>query len=705
MKKSNKIIALALSASFILVAPQVSNAATESLEVIGIDNNEKPFDFKNVPNNKVELVINDFDTDENIEKILIDKDTNSKKIEREIPDSNEYYIEFVNKEGYSSEKFATETSSQGNHKVIELFNPSLDVEGLEEGSELNAKVIWEKNNIENELVLKNGEDQELTYNDDRRNSNDLPSRNSTPKIEINGSELKSGKVLVNDSKTGELVFNLDENGNPNYALITDKNGKLKFVDNYELDANNGTSINFSNANETGAEERTPEDLNDLYNEKDDNTVRIIEHVVPYETVERENPDLPKGERKRVQKGENGKSEIYIYPDDSDDNAHREIRIVKEPVDEIFEVGTEETITTEVEIDKREIPFTVTEIKRNDLPEGYREVVRPGFNGYHIVRVTRTFVNGVEDKSKRTSEIVVTRPAEEEIVLVGTKKEESTPLEPSEDATTVDYKFEYTEFEEERIANPELAVGEERIIQVGSAGYTLYKVVLDGNGKEISREKVAERMAQNHIVEYGTKEVKDEKTKFPLVPLIPADKIEDEKCKFPLVDLFPSTPTPQLPGIKPVPTPTPIPTEDIVVNPTPIPESIPQPEIDFDKLIKDITDGTEEIKEVLAENEANQVDNTPNLENENINDKTKKPVDKNTNEKSKEAVDEGTKVIEKTKVRNENVIVKVPEVKEKTAKSQKATKSSNPKTGISGLAEVVTTLSAATAGIFASKKRK
>lgn len=95
----------------------------------------------------------------------------------------------------------------------------------------------------------------------------------------------------------------------------------------------------------------------------------------------------------------------------------------------YEAKSEDEITTETEIEKREIPFTVTEIKRNDLPEGYKEVVRAGFNGYHIVRVTRTYVNGVEDKSKRTSEIVVTRPAEEEIVLVGTKKDEGTPLAP------------------------------------------------------------------------------------------------------------------------------------------------------------------------------------------------------------------------------------------------------------------------------------
>ena len=383
----------------------------------------------------------------------------------------------------------------------------------------------------------------------------------------------------------------------------------------------------------------------------------------------------------------------------------------------YEAKPEDKITTETEIEKREIPFTVTEIKRNDLPEGYREVVRAGFNGYHIVRVTRTYVNGDEDKSKRTSEIVVTRQPEEEIVLVGTKKDEGTPLTPlelSEDATSVDYKFEYTEFEEERIANPELKVGEERIIQVGSAGYTLYKVVLDGNGKEISREKVAERMAQNHIVEYGTKKVEDDKCEFPLIPLTPAKEIEEDKCETPLIPLTPAkeieedkSETPLIPltpaeeieekcenSLIPL-----IPTEEIVeveipaVDEKPIlvpkVESITEKNKEVDKLIGEINKGITEISNVLIENENKQEEVKDNKK------ESKKDIKDQDSIKEK-PLEEGVKAIKVPKVNK-----KAKEVK--TIKS--ASKASNPKTGIAGLTHITAILSASIVGLTASKKRK
>lgn len=365
----------------------------------------------------------------------------------------------------------------------------------------------------------------------------------------------------------------------------------------------------------------------------------------------------------------------------------------------YEAKPEDKITTETEIEKREIPFTVTEIKRDDLPEGYREVVRAGFNGYRIVRVTRTYVNGVEDESKRTSEIVVTRPAEEEIVLVGTKKDEGTPLtplEPSEDATSVDYKFEYTDFKEERIANPELKVGEERIIQVGSAGYTLYKLVLDGNGKEISREKVAERMAQNHIVEYGTKEVEDDKCESPLIPLTPAEEIEEDKCETPLIPLTPAEEIkekcensliPLIPGkeIEEVEIPR------VNEKPVLVPEveSITEKNKEVDKLIEEINKTREEITDILIDNENKQGEVKDNKK------ENKKDI-KNQDSIKEKPLEEGVKAIKVPKV-NKNA----KEVK--TIKS--ATKASNPKTGIAGLTHITAILSASIIGLTASKKRK
>lgn len=421
--------------------------------------------------------------------------------------------------------------------------------------------------------------------------------------------------------------------------------------------------------------------------------------------------LPNNRRNRMQRNNEGK----IYVDGkplgigsivkSGDTEYEVINFSSDAVNgttiqfKEYEAKPEDKITTETEIEKREIPFIVTEIKRDDLPEGYREVVRAGFNGYHIVRVTRIYVNGVEDESKRTSEIVVTRPAEEEIVLVGTKKDEGTsltPLEPSEDATSVDYKFEYTDFKEERIANPELKVGEERIIQVGSAGYTLYKLVLDGNGKEISREKVAERMAQNHIVEYGTKEVEDDKCEFPLIPLTPAKEIEEDKSEAPLIPLTPAEEIeekcensliPLIPGKEIEKFEIPAADEKPILEPKV--ESITEKNKEVDKLIGEINKGITEISNVLLENENKQEE-----------------VKDNKKESEKDIKDQDSL---KEKLLEEGVdAIKVPKVNKndkevKTIKS--ATKATNPKTGIAGLTHIAAILSASIVGLTASKKRK
>ncbi|WP_073997272.1 G5 domain-containing protein [Anaerococcus urinomassiliensis] len=421
--------------------------------------------------------------------------------------------------------------------------------------------------------------------------------------------------------------------------------------------------------------------------------------------------LPNNRRNRMQRNNEGK----IYVDGkplgigsivkSGDTEYEVINFSSDAVNgttiqfKEYEAKPEDKITTETEIEKREIPFIVTEIKRDDLPEGYREVVRAGFNGYHIVRVTRIYVNGVEDESKRTSEIVVTRPAEEEIVLVGTKKDEGTPLtplEPSEDATSVDYKFEYTDFKEERIANPELKVGEERIIQVGSAGYTLYKVVLDGNGEEISREKVAERMAQNHIVEYGTKKVEDDKCAFPLIPLTPAKEIEEDKSETPLIPLTPAEEIeekcensliPLIPGKEIEKFEIPAADEKPILEPKV--ESITEKNKEVDKLIGEINKGITEISNVLLENENKQEEVKDNKK------ESEKDIRDQDSLKEK-PLEEGVEAIKVPKVNKNDKEVK-------TIKS--ATKATNPKTGIAGLTHIAAILSASIVGLTASKKRK
>ena len=550
-------------------------------------------------------------------------------------------------------------------------------------------------------------------------------------LDFDNRAIKDGTVVeITDGNTTR-VFDLKEADARTVKEFANKLNEDNIIISIKEPSDDGKTYHTKTYTKSDAKETSEDDttenrkltLTQLYNrdlkviDQDGNTISLDTNAMVYwDANTAESIKLEDGELKYTSSddlGSNNEGKIYVDGKPlglgsivkSGDTEYEVINFSSDAVNgttiqfKEYEAKPEDVITTETEIEKREIPFTVTEIKRNDLPEGYREVVRPGFNGYHIVRVTRTFVNGVEDKSKRTSEIVVTRPAEEEIVLVGTKKDEGTPLtplEPSEDATSVDYKFEYTEFEEERIANSELKVGEERIIQVGSAGYTLYKVVLDGNGKEISREKVAERMAQNHIVEYGTKKVEDDKCEFPLIPLTPAKEIEEDKSETPLIPLTPAEEIEEKCENSLIPL---IPTEEIVeveipaVDEKPIlvpkVESITEKNKEVDKLIGEINKGITEISNVLIENE--------NKQEEVIDNKKESKKDIKDQDSIKEKpLEEGVKAIKVPKVNKNDKEVK-------TIKS--ATKASNPKTGIAGLTHIAAILSASIVGLTASKKRK
>ena len=607
----------------------------------------------------------------------------------------------------SEGSFEAETSNEDETIVNEEIESPVDAMADENFAEIRENSEIDSTNGDEDAII-----DKVVIELEKLGINPYPWKDGK-NLEFDNRAIKDGTVVeITDGNTTR-VFDLK---NADARTVKEFKDKLK-VDNIIINikepSDDGKTYHTKTYTKSEAIE-TPEDdttenrkltLTQLYNrdlkviDQDGNSISLDSNAMVYwdaNTAER--IDLKDGELEYTASGDLGSNnEGKIYVDGkplglgsivkSGDTEYEVINFSSDAVNgttiqfKEYKAKSEDKITTETEIEKREIPFTVTEIKSNDLPEGYREIVRAGFNGYHIVRVTRTYVNGVEDKSKRTSEIVVTRPAEEEIVLVGTKKDEGTPLtplEPSEDATSVDYKFEYTDFTEERIANPELKVGEKRIIQVGSAGYTLYKIVLDGNGKEISREKVAERMAQNHIVEYGTKEVEDDKCEFPLIPLTPAEEIK-ESCENSLIPLIP---TEEIEEVE-------IPTVDEKPVIVPEVESITEKNKEVDELIGEINEGIKEISNVLLENENNQKEVKDNKK------ENKKDIKDQDSIKEKH-LEEGVKAIKVPKV-NKNA----KEVK--TIKS--ATKASNPKTGIAGLTHITAILSASIIGLTASKKRK
>lgn len=93
-------------------------------------------------------------------------------------------------------------------------------------------------------------------------------------------------------------------------------------------------------------------------------------------------------------------------------------------------------------------------------------------------------------------------------MVGVKVSDSgVDLNVASDLTYYDYVTENVSFSTQRVANPEMPEGEEKIIQEGADGVrsSVYEVVWS-NGAELSRQFVEElsTTAVDRIVEYGTK---------------------------------------------------------------------------------------------------------------------------------------------------------------------------------------------------------
>ena len=115
--------------------------------------------------------------------------------------------------------------------------------------------------------------------------------------------------------------------------------------------------------------------------------------IPYEVEIRVNPELKKGERNVIQKGEVGEEKYTIKIENSMVVETSDPERTKEPKPEIIEVGTED-YTGEFEyVDKEVIPFD-TEVKINpNLEPNQIKEITPGENGSKERKITQKYTNG------------------------------------------------------------------------------------------------------------------------------------------------------------------------------------------------------------------------------------------------------------------------------------------------------------------------
>nr|WP_260473507.1 G5 domain-containing protein [Streptococcus cristatus] len=278
---------------------------------------------------------------------------------------------------------------------------------------------------------------------------------------------------------------------------------------------------------------------------------VVTEALPFNTVERKNPQLPKGIRKVVQEGKAGEKttlvEVTIENGQETGRVTRDSFVSKDPVDQIVEVGKPvEQVTPDqgiknlvveqprLDIVTEVLPFNTVERENPQLPKGTRKVVQEGKDGEKTTLVEVAIENG-QETGRITRDSFVSKAPVDQIVEVGKPVEQVTPdqglknlvvEQPRLDIVTEALPFNTIERE-----NPQLSKGTRKVIQEGKAGEktTLVEVTIE-NGREtgrVTRDSFVSKDPVDQIVEVGSKEEKPNKPTTPEKPVEPSKPSKPE----------------------------------------------------------------------------------------------------------------------------------------------------------------------------------
>lgn len=261
---------------------------------------------------------------------------------------------------------------------------------------------------------------------------------------------------------------------------------------------NGEPIGQPQRTETVMTEMTPRII-EVGTGAKDLSETITETTIPFETIVKENPNLPQGARNVIQRGEGGLKQTIRRQETLNGQpigeAIVEERIVKEPMDEIVEVGIGE-VGEDIQTERREEDPGSEERENPNLPVGERRVIQEKQPRIIEVTTITPTINGQPSGEPRVTEKVI-QPGQPEIIEIGTG-------EVTEDIQT-EHKEEDLGVEERE--NPNLPEGERRVIQEGRPRIieitTITKTV---NGQPAGEPEVKEVVideGQPEIVEVGT----------------------------------------------------------------------------------------------------------------------------------------------------------------------------------------------------------
>ena len=278
---------------------------------------------------------------------------------------------------------------------------------------------------------------------------------------------------------------------------------------------------------------------------------MVTEALPFNTIERENAQLPKGTRKVIQEGKDGEKttlvEVTIENGKESGRVTRDSFVSKSPVDKIVEIGkpTEQVTPDQgiknlvveqprLDIVTEALPFNTVEREKPQLPKGARKVVQEGKNGEKTTLVEVTIENG-QETGRVTRDSFVSKAPVDKIVEVGKPVEQVTPdqglktlvvEQPRLDVVTEEVGFNTVERE-----NAQLPKGTRKVVQEGKVGEktTLVEVAIE-NGQEtgrVTRDSFVSKDPVDQIVEVGSKEEKPSKPTTPEKPVEPSKPSEAE----------------------------------------------------------------------------------------------------------------------------------------------------------------------------------
>ncbi|MDU5149031.1 MAG: G5 domain-containing protein [Anaerococcus prevotii] len=224
----------------------------------------------------------------------------------------------------------------------------------------------------------------------------------------------------------------------------------------------------------------------------DGTHEIVEKKeLPFETRYEYDDSLEPGEEKVVSEGSPGEAErtntIVIKDGKVVEVKEGEFKTTKDPVDRVIKIGrkpTEGEITKKVE---RDIPFDTKVIYDETLEAGSQVIEKEGKLGKEEVTITQKVKDSkpVGDPTETTKTLT---EKEDRVVRIGIK-----PV-VKETELGNDTKYRH---------NPDLKEGETIVIEEGSKGYVKYTTTFN---KETGKLEVTEERVEptNKVVEYGSK---------------------------------------------------------------------------------------------------------------------------------------------------------------------------------------------------------